>query len=57
LKRAPEEMINVAKEWTVDPEDLEKKTLEMINNAVYFTATAQHPPKQVIFTISPIAKK
>lgn len=47
LKRAPEEMINIAKQWTVAPEELEKKTVEMINNAVYFTATAQHPPKQV----------
>jgi hypothetical protein len=47
LKRAPEEMINTAKQWTVSPGELEKKTAEMINTAVYFAAAAQHPPKQV----------
>src|SRR4051794_3139315 len=47
LKRAPEEMIHYAKQWTVSPGELEKKTVEMINSAVYFTAAAQHPPKQV----------
>jgi len=49
LKRAPEEMIHYAKQWTVSPGELEKKTVEMINSAVYFTAAAQHPPKQVKF--------
>ena len=55
LKRAPEEMINIAKQWTIAPKELEKKTMEMANNAVYFAATAQHPPKQVItfFQLSP----
>ena len=47
LKRAPEEMIDIAKQWTVSPEELEMKTVQMINNAVYFASTAQHPPKQV----------
>lgn len=49
LKRAPEEMISIAKQWIVSPEEIEKKTVEMINNAVYFAASAQHPPKQVKF--------
>jgi hypothetical protein len=28
---------------------LESKTAEMANTAIYYTATAQHPPKQVKF--------
>jgi len=40
-------MIALAKQWTVSPSSLEAKTTEMIHNAILFTATAQHPPKQV----------
>jgi len=47
LKRAPDKMIIYAKQWTVLPGELEKKTVEMMNATVYFTAAAQHPPKQV----------
>jgi Questin oxidase-like len=47
LVRAPDEMIKYASQWTVSPENLERKTVEMINNAIYFTAAAQNPPKQV----------
>ena len=46
LVRAPEEMIKYASSWTVSEGDLEKKTVEMINTAIYFTAAAQRPPKQ-----------
>lgn len=47
LKRAPEEMVKYASQWVVTPETLEQKTAEMANAAIYFTAAAQHPPKQV----------
>lgn len=47
LKRAPEEMFKLATQWSVTEDNLEEKTAEMINNAIYFTAAAQHPPKQV----------
>jgi hypothetical protein len=46
LKRAPDETIHYAKQWTVSPGELEEKTAQMINASVYFTAAAQHPPKQ-----------
>lgn len=46
LVNAPDEMIHYATQWTVSPEELDKKTAEMINTAIYFTAAAQHPPKQ-----------
>ncbi|KAF1830521.1 hypothetical protein BDW02DRAFT_572926 [Decorospora gaudefroyi] len=49
LKRAPEEMIKMAAQYTVKEEELEEKTAEMINAAVYFTATAQRPPHQIKF--------
>ena len=49
LVRAPEEMINYAKQWTVSESQLDEKTAEMINSAIYFTAAAQNPPKQVKF--------
>ncbi|TVY45398.1 Oxidoreductase [Lachnellula subtilissima] len=49
LVRAPEEMMNYATQWVVTPENLEQKTAEMINSTIYFTAAAQHPPKQVKF--------
>jgi hypothetical protein len=46
LKNAPGEMIHYAKQWTVSPGELEKKTAEMISTDAYFAAAAQHPPKQ-----------
>lgn len=52
LKRAHEEMISLAKQWTVQPDELEAKTREMINASVYFTAAAQQPPKSVYTTLS-----
>jgi hypothetical protein len=47
LQRAPDEMLKYATQWTVSESNLDQKTAEMINNAVYFTAAAQNPPKQV----------
>ncbi|KAL8923063.1 MAG: hypothetical protein Q9172_003309 [Xanthocarpia lactea] len=49
LARAPDEMIKYAAQWTVLPSNLEEKTAEMTNAAVYFTGGAQHPPKQIKF--------
>ncbi|KAI9784895.1 MAG: hypothetical protein M1816_000590 [Peltula sp. TS41687] len=49
LKRAPEEMIRYASQWKVAPNELERKTAEMINAAVYYTGCAQRPPKVVKF--------
>ncbi|KIW68530.1 hypothetical protein PV04_04469 [Phialophora macrospora] len=47
--RAPDEMIALASQWSVKPEELEQKTAEMINAAIYFTGAAQKPGKQVKF--------
>lgn len=49
MKRAPEEAIKYVSQWTVEQDDLDRKTAEMINSAIYYTAGAQHPPKQVKF--------
>ena len=49
MVRAPEEMVNYASQWKVSVDELEQKAGEMVNAAVYFTAGAQHPPKQVKF--------
>ncbi|CAF9922935.1 MAG: hypothetical protein HETSPECPRED_005195 [Heterodermia speciosa] len=47
LIRAPDEMITYASQYKVSENELEEKTAEMTNAAVYFTGGAQHPPKQV----------
>jgi hypothetical protein len=47
IARASEEMLKYTSQWVVTPENLEQKTVEMINSNIYFTAAAQHPPKQV----------
>lgn len=49
LARAPDEMIDLASQWQVKADELEKKTAEMVNAAAYFTGSAQNPPKQVKF--------
>ena len=49
LKRAPDEMIDYASQFNVEPARLTEKTAEMINAATYFTGGAQHPPKQIKF--------
>ncbi|KAF1928300.1 uncharacterized protein M421DRAFT_420851 [Didymella exigua CBS 183.55] len=50
MKRAQNKMIEIASQYTIREDDnLEEKTAEMINAAVYFTAAAQRPPHQVKF--------
>ncbi|KAH8908431.1 HypA protein [Coniochaeta sp. PMI_546] len=46
LKRARDEMLQLASRIRVRPEQLEEKTVEMYDNAVYIAASAAiHPPK------------
>ncbi|EXJ74684.1 uncharacterized protein A1O5_01378 [Cladophialophora psammophila CBS 110553] len=47
--RAPDEMISLASQWHVKPDELEQKTAEMINAGIYFTGAAQKPTKQIKF--------
>ncbi|KAG9236545.1 hypothetical protein BJ875DRAFT_371942 [Amylocarpus encephaloides] len=47
LVRAPSSMLKYATQWVVTTETLDAKTTEMINTSIYFTASAQRPPKQV----------
>ncbi|EON62989.1 hypothetical protein W97_02215 [Coniosporium apollinis CBS 100218] len=49
VKRVPEEMIKYASQYVVHPEELEEKTAEMTNAAIYYTGAAQHPPHQIKF--------
>ena len=52
LARASDEMLKYTTPWLVFYENLEEKTVEMINSSIYFTAAAQHPPKQVNILLS-----
>ncbi|KAF2436806.1 hypothetical protein EJ08DRAFT_644413 [Tothia fuscella] len=51
LARAPQEMIKYASQYHInDPSsDLVRETAEMIEACTYYTAGAQHPPKQTMF--------
>ncbi|PLB51911.1 hypA-like protein [Aspergillus steynii IBT 23096] len=49
LRRAPDEMLRYAAEFTVSSDQMEAKLAEMINTVVYYSSAAQHPPKQVKF--------
>ena len=49
LVRAPNEMIELCSQWRVSPDEIEKKTAEMINGNAWFAGAAQMPPKQVKF--------
>jgi hypothetical protein len=50
IPRAGEKMLSYATQYVVRPEDdLAQKTAEMINAAILYTASAQHPPKEVKF--------
>jgi hypothetical protein len=51
IARASDEMLKYTSQWTVTPENLEQKTAEMINSCIYYTAAAQHPPKQVSYIL------
>ena len=45
LVRAGKEMIDLAAQWSVKPDELDKKTAEMMNAAIYFTGAAQRRDK------------
>jgi len=46
LKRARDEMLQLVSQVRVKPEQLEEKTVEMFDNAVFVAASASfHPPK------------
>lgn len=47
VDRAPDAILKYVKLWSVGPGELEKKTAEMIDAAMYYTMSAQKPPKQV----------
>ncbi|KAL4933814.1 questin oxidase family protein [Aspergillus undulatus] len=49
LKRAPEEMIKYASQWTVSEEQMQEKFAEMVDTSVYFTSASQRPSKKVKF--------
>ena len=46
-ERALAKMTRYASRYTVEPDELDERTAEMTNAVIYFTAGAQHPPKQV----------
>ncbi|KAJ5085305.1 hypothetical protein N7532_010076 [Penicillium argentinense] len=47
LSRASEEVIESISQWTVPENQIHHKLIEMINTAIYWTATAQNPRKQL----------
>ncbi|RAH72929.1 questin oxidase family protein [Aspergillus aculeatinus CBS 121060] len=47
LKRAGAEVIRACSQWTVPEDKIRERLVEMINTAIYWTATAQHPQKQL----------
>ncbi|PYI12246.1 hypA-like protein [Aspergillus sclerotiicarbonarius CBS 121057] len=49
LKRAADEMIKYAAQFTVSEEQIEEKTAEIINTVAYFASAAQRPDKQIKF--------
>lgn len=49
LKRAPDEMINLAAQFTVSEEQIQEKFAEMVDVSVYYTSAAQRRSKTVKF--------
>ncbi|CEN60860.1 hypothetical protein ASPCAL07532 [Aspergillus calidoustus] len=49
LKRAPDEMINIASQYTVSEDQIQEKFVEMVNTSVYFTSASQRPNKVIKF--------
>ncbi|RJE19326.1 hypA-like protein [Aspergillus sclerotialis] len=47
MERAPDEMIKYASQFTVSPDQLEEKMMEIINLVVYYTSAAQRPSKEI----------
>lgn len=49
MVRAADEMVKIASQYTITEDQLEEKTAEMINAAVYYSGASQRPPHQVKF--------
>ncbi|PWY79642.1 hypA-like protein [Aspergillus heteromorphus CBS 117.55] len=49
LKRAPDEMMKYAAEFTVSADQVQEKIAEIINTVAYYTSAAQRPDKQIKF--------
>ncbi|KAL2867472.1 questin oxidase family protein [Aspergillus lucknowensis] len=49
LKRAPEEMLKYASQFTVSEDQMQEKLAEMANTCAYFISAAQRPSKAVKF--------
>lgn len=49
LVRAPDETMELCSQWRVSPDELEKKTAEMINADAFFAGSAQNASKIVKF--------
>ncbi|KAL3456412.1 hypothetical protein BJX64DRAFT_270706 [Aspergillus heterothallicus] len=49
LKRAPEDMIELAAQFTVSDDQIDEKYTEMVNTSVYFTSASQRPTKIIKF--------
>lgn len=47
INRAAEKMVSIASDYHVQPDELEKKTAEMVNANAYFTGGAQRPDKAI----------
>ncbi|CAG8026858.1 unnamed protein product [Penicillium olsonii] len=47
LKRAGDEVIHHCSKWTVPEDRIFEKLAEMVNTAIYWTATAQNPEKEL----------
>ncbi|KAI1963929.1 hypothetical protein LOZ58_001790 [Ophidiomyces ophidiicola] len=47
LKRAPEEMIKYASQFTVEANQINERLAEQVNAVVYYTGAAQNPPKKI----------
>ncbi|KAK2807166.1 hypothetical protein FQN51_004780 [Onygenales sp. PD_10] len=49
MARAPEEMIKIASQFSVGPDQMEEKLAELLNAIVYFAGTSQRPDKRIKF--------
>ncbi|KAE8370206.1 hypothetical protein BDV27DRAFT_90307 [Aspergillus caelatus] len=49
LKRASEVLVKYSSQWTVPEDKINEKLAEMTNAAVYLTATAQRPDREIKF--------
>lgn len=49
IDRNPDAIAKYGAQWTVNPGELERKTAEMTDTALFFTIAAQNPAKQIRF--------